>query len=286
MPPLKASARRMAKEAFCTGLEFASHFNRRLRENDDLEWLFILTMPNSGSTALGKLLMTSDSSVALTDTCEGEWLLPSASNVRNRWNDDYMFSVPRLRARWLNRLAGTTKDGRKLVIEKSPSNMVRIDHIRRAFSPMKNHVAILVRNPYATCESWHRRHGKNELAASSMPKLRQVDDEPGYFKTLGEYWVRRWKYMSKQEDKAVSIIRYEDLVTDPATALSELVEQIPALSDVDFEASLSVKDYGSSKLQNMNEQQISSLSEEQISAISDGLRPHRHEIEKLGYELI
>lgn len=151
---------------------------------------------------------------------------------------------------------------------------------------MESYVAILVRNPYATCESWHRRYGRENLADTSMPGLQGVSDELEYFRILGEYWIRRWKYLSAQRDKAVAFIRYEDLVADPAAALSDLIRRIPMLSDVDFGASVSVKDYGAQTLRNMNKQQISSLSDEQISAISAGLQPYRNEIEAIGYELM
>ena len=283
MSSVRITSRRLAKEAYCAGLEFVSYFSKSLRENPDLEWLFILTMPNSGSTALGKLLMTSSSSVSLIDTCEGEWLVPSASNLRTRWDDNYMFSMRRLRARWLNRLAGATKEGKKLVIEKSPSNMVRIDEIRSVLAPMKSYVVILVRNPYATCESWHRRYGREELAATSMPEIRAARDDLEYFKMLGEYWIRRWGYLSRQKSEAIAIIRYEDVVADPAAALSDLIRHVPSLANVDVEASVSVKDYGMHKLRNMNDRQISSLSKEQIDAISAGLASHRDELEAIGY---
>lgn len=279
------NARKIAKESYCATLQCFSVFNSRLRINPALEWLLILTMPNSGSTALGRLLMTSKSAVALTDRCEGEWLIPSASKTSLRWDDSYMPSMARIRARWLDRLSGSTVDGPKIVIEKSPANMVRVDALRKILSPMKTHTVVLVRDPYATCESWHRRHGKPNLERSSMPDLRLAENEQDYFTGLGRYWAKRWSYLSPQRDASITTIRYEDLVSQPATTLAPIAARIPALSDIQVDAQLQVKDYQAQPLKNMNDRQISSLSSVQISAITRGLESYEDELAALDYAL-
>lgn len=284
MNMVRTSARNAAREIYCVALQGRSYFDRSLRQDDSLEWLLMLTMPNSGSTSFGKILMTAKAAVSLTDRCEGEWLIPSMSNLRTRWDDDYEPSMTRVRARWLWRLRKSAGSPR-LVIEKSPPNMVRIDQLRAALHPMKTYTVILVRDPYAVCEGWHRRYGKEGLARTSMPKLAGVDNDLDYFRLLGEYWVHRGRYLANQRANALSVVRYEDLVTNPAAIIAELAAQIPLLSDVEPGASVAVKDYELQILRDMNEQQIAALSTDQIDAISSGLEQGMDTVTSLGYTL-
>lgn len=285
MTSLTRTARQVAKEAFCTSLQALSYIDRGLRYDANLQWLIILTMPNSGSTALGRLLMTADAAVALTDRCEGEWLIPSMSNPRHRWDEDLRLSMARVRARWMWRLRGTTKGSPRLVVEKSPPNMVRIDRLRAALAPMETHTVILVRDPYAVCEGWHRRYGREQLSRTSLTALRHVDSEHDYFRLLGECWVQRGAYLVEQIPKALGVVRYEELVTDPASVTAQLAEKIPMLSDVRSDAQVRVKDYAAQTLKDMNEQQIAALSAEQVAAISEGLKRGIDTVTALGYTL-
>ena len=278
-------ARQVAKEAFCTSLQGLSYLDRRLRYDADLQWLIILTMPNSGSTALGRLLMTADAAVALTERCEGEWLIPSMSNVRTRWDKDLRLSMPRVRARWMWRLRGTANGLPRLVVEKSPPNMVRIDRLREALAPMTTHTVILVRDPYAVCEGWHRRYGREQLAKTSLPALREIDSERDYFRLLGECWVQRGAYLVNQMPKALCVVRYEELVANPDAAIAELANRIPMLDDVQSDAQVRVKDYAAQSLTDMNEQQIAALSTDQIAAITHGLERGIDTVTALGYRL-
>lgn len=285
MSVFRFSPLKFGREAYCALLQAWSRFDESLRYDPNLEWLLILTMPNSGSTALGKLLMTAKAAVALTEGCEGHWLVPSMSYSRNRWDENYIPSMERVRARWMWKLWQTANGSPRLVIEKSPPNMLRIDELRAALSPMKSHTVILVRDPYAVCESWHRRYGKKRLAKSPIPELAQVDDEMEYFKILGEYWARRWTCLAKQERDALCVVRYEDLVADPDNVVARLASKIPLLSDVATEALVAVKDYEPQTLRNMNDQQIAALSKDQIAAISSGLKGATNAIISLGYTL-
>jgi hypothetical protein len=42
---------------------------------ENVDWLIILAFPNGGSTAIAKLLMTAEGTVALNPTIEGQWLV-------------------------------------------------------------------------------------------------------------------------------------------------------------------------------------------------------------------
>ncbi|MEM7120931.1 MAG: sulfotransferase [Pseudomonadota bacterium] len=285
MTDLRRVARQVAKEAFCASLEGLSFVDRSLRYDSDFEWLIILTMPNSGSTALARLLMTANSTIALTEQCEGEWLIPSMSNLRHRWDEDLRLSMSRVRARWMWRLRAMKTGSPKLVIEKSPPNMVRIDRIRAALAPMAAHTVVLVRDPYAVCESWHRRYGREQLSRTSLTALQHVDSERDYFRLLGECWVQRGTYLVEQLPKALSVVRYEELVMDPGAVTAELAKKIPMLSDVQSNAEVRVKDYAAQALTDMNSQQIDALTTEQIDAITCGLERGIDTVKALGYTL-
>jgi hypothetical protein len=285
MITLKRLLRRAVREAYSRALQALSHVDRSLRYDTNLEWLFLLTMPNSGSTALAKVLMTAQAAVALTPRCEGEWLVPSLSNLRRRWLQEHSPPMSRIRARWMARLRKTADGQRRLVVEKSPSNMVRIDRLRVAMAPMTTYTMILVRDPYAVCESWHRRYGMSSLAKSSMPELRGVNDEREYFRSLGERWVRHATILANQRSKSVCVVRYEDFVGDPQAVLDEIAAHIPALADATPHNLLKVKDYGPQRLRDMNDQQIKALTDTQIAAISSGLERGIDVVRSFGYAL-
>ena len=285
MTDLPRLARQVAKEAFCASLEGLSFVDRSLRYDTNFEWLIILTMPNSGSTALGRLLMTADSTVALTERCEGEWLIPSMSNLRHRWDEDLRLSMSRVRARWMWRLRSMATGLPKLVIEKSPPNMVRVDRLRAALAPMATHTLILVRDPYAVCEGWHRRYGKEQLSRTSLTALQHADSEHDYFRLLAECWVQRGAYLVEQIPKALGVVRYEELVADPGAVTADLAAKLPMLSDVQSDAAVRVKDYAAQALTDMNSQQIDALTTEQIDAITCGLERGIDTVKALGYTL-
>ena len=282
---IRRQVRLAAREAYSISLQGLSYADRKLRYDANLEWLLILTMPNSGSTALAKLLLTAKTAQGLNERCEGEWLVPSLSNLRTRWDDNLKISPDRIRARWMAQLNRSATGLPRLVVEKSPPNMVRIDQLRAMLAPMKTYTLILVRNPLAVCEGWHRRYGKDQLAKTSMPELANVDDELEYFRLLGQCWVERGRYLVKQMETALCVVRYEDLVADPTAITSLIAATIPSLRDVRPDASVEVKDYAKQQLKDMNEQQISALSDSQVAAISSGLEPGIDVVTSLGYAL-
>jgi hypothetical protein len=277
--------RRVAKEAYAATLAMWSRIDTRLRYNKNLEWLILLTMPNSGSTAVAKILMTAERSVSLTDKCEGEWLVPSVSDVHKRWDPDYNPSMQRLRARWMKRLRRYRPHNGAVVIEKSPPHMVRIDALREMLHPMKVHTAILVRHPLAVCESWHRRYGREQLAATSMPALRDVVSEYEYFRALGHCWAERWAFLARQRESSVCLLRYEDFVANTATAVSPLIAEVPLLADAALNAHIRVKDHCKQGLRDMNAEQIAALPNGCALAIAEGLGPVRDDLAELGYAI-
>jgi hypothetical protein len=55
---------------------------------DDFEWLLVLAFPNGGSTALAKLLLSAEGTIALNPRVEERWLMPAMCAEGARWDPD------------------------------------------------------------------------------------------------------------------------------------------------------------------------------------------------------
>jgi len=263
-----------------------SYFDKSLRHNNNLEWLFILTFPNGGSTVFAKMLLTAPHAVALNDIAEGQWLVPHLRDDRSRWNPQTKISYRMVKAIWLQRLRALSHTEQTIVIEKSPPHMCRYKSLTEAFSSMKCHLITLARDPYATISSWNQRYGSSGVAREWDGGItNSTGDETGYFKDLARIWLQRARMIAAAQQDSVFDLSYESFVNDPQTAISELQCKIPLLAGINTEAEFKIKDYSAQKLMDMNPKQINLLSEEQIRWISEELATDTATVEKLGYKL-
>jgi len=74
---------------------------KKYRAQVEPKFLFIITPPNSGSTALIKLLNTSANIMILTKNGEGQWLIPGLCN-KNRWKSDKFIDYESIKSVWLH----------------------------------------------------------------------------------------------------------------------------------------------------------------------------------------
>ncbi len=251
----------------------------------EVRWLFIATFNNGGSTALGELLDTASAAMRLVDDGEGQWLLPQLHGPGRRWNPDAEIDYALVRGMWLREVK---KVGGfpKLVVEKSPGNMVRMRPLLDAFSDMPCTVIRLTRDPYAVCASWAKRYGKDHLTKFWHEDVEELEIKSlEHFRLLGDIYGRRAKMLVDLEDVTQMALTYEELTENTVEVLDQLAALEPLLHDVDREAKLRVKDYEPQPLENMNERQISKLTDEHISAISAGLQPHAEAVSALGYDI-
>jgi hypothetical protein len=255
-----------------------------------LEWLLIFAFPNGGSTAIAKLLLTAEGTMALNEQIEGQWLVPAMSQPRIRWNPESTLDLDDIRSRWLmaardrvERLSVDTQ--RPLIIEKSPPNMCRYEKIVSMLAGMKTYSVVMSRDPYATCASWHVRVGFENIDRNWGWPADRPSDERSYFKALGNIWLQRAGYLSRIRAQAVHWMRYEDFAAQPSNVVSKLADKIPLLRNVNSEASISVKDYPSQKVRNMNDEQVSALSQSQRKSIYSALADNPELVEYFGYEL-
>lgn len=254
----------------------------RFADPAQVQWLFIATLPNSGSTALAQLLSSARAAVMLNEEGEGQWLVPEMSDAR--WDAGRAVDLDVVRRAWMGRvrMMGVRPC---LVIEKSPPSLVRFREVVRTFSDMPHHVVSLTRDPYAVCASWGKRYGPQYLRrywGVDMP----TDDRtsPEFYHVLGQLFGQRARMLLAIEDVALSV-SYEQVTAEPEATLARFRALSPLLADADPKALLRVKDYGALELENMNDRQTAKLSDAQIAAISEGLQPFAGEVRAMGYAL-
>lgn len=265
---------------------------QRSQAGDKLSWLFIGTLPNSGSTALAQLMGSADSAVMLHPTGEGQWLVPELSNVSGRWNADLPVDYDMVRAVWIDaalRAARRKNLEKCVVIEKSPPNIARFGKLLDAFEDMPTTVILLARDPYAICASWAKRYGNSQnahvKAVMEMDGAKEDGSDADYFRRLGESCGRRFMLLSGLRKRAALTVTYEALTTDPALTAAQLCRAVPLLEGLDPAQHLNVKDYGPQGLENMNKVQLDRLTPAKIQAIGEGLAPYAGALEAFGYTI-
>lgn len=279
---LRRHIRSLSREQRANLLKIRSLADRSLVARHDVKWLFILTFPNAGSTALAKLILNGRNTIALTPNAEGQWLIPSLSVERDRWDPAMRVDYRKLRAVWLSVLPKRATP--LLVVEKSPPNMCRYEKLLETFGQMQTHLITLVRDPYATCASWHQRYGKERIRRAWIP-LDPRMTEADYFRLLGRIWLDWARILSKAGKRAILNFRYEDFANDPASVLSALRKRVGGLDDVSPSSLVKVKDHPEQGIVNMNARHIASLTDLQISAISASLWVDKDTVASLGYAI-
>jgi len=246
------------------------------RTGSSWKFLFILTPPYSGSTALAKVLKSSSKSMLLNERGEGQWLVPGMCEP-DRWDHEKTISWDSVEAVWSARvqLVESLVGSVQVVIEKSPPNIVRANQLVHQFP--NSTLVTFNRNPYANCaSSLYRNHepqGKTEV--QRIQWLRHLAQEWATRST----WVRRWN----DEFETISLT-YEQFCEDPSASVKRIVQGLPELSDVDVTRPIRVKDYPLQGIQNQNERQISFLTAQERSAIGEELELHSALLAYFGYD--
>ena len=249
-----------------------------------LHWIFLATLPNSGSTAFARVIESSPSVALIENRGEGQWLLPDLCANGHRWDPEHKINYTRVRHIWslsaLNRNPSAT-----LVFDKSPPSLVRLDQLRATFGgTAATSVISFSRDPLAICASWVKRYtpeatAKNWIGSASPDMPRGRD----YYRLLGSLCGKRMQLLAHAREMATLHVSYEEFCVDPEGFSSRLLQEFPTLSHVNTSRPISVKDYSPQTLVNMNEQQRRSLSSAQSQAILEGLAPYKDAIARLGY---
>ncbi|MFK8041803.1 sulfotransferase family protein [Congregibacter sp.] len=178
------------------------------------QYLFILSPPYSGSTALWQLLKTSSQVSALPD--EGQKLPELRKMMReNPWDPSTIFDWNLISTIWHQYW-----DPKKpVLLEKSPPHLCRVEAILEHFQPAE--FILLMRDPLAICEALHRRNGMPWEAAAER----------------WTYWLEL-HLKAREEQSCSHLLYYEDMVADPSSTFRALAEWLPSLQDVDYKSAI------------------------------------------------
>jgi len=242
------------------------------------EFLFIITNPFSGSTALAMILNSSPYSMVLTEKAEGQWLVTSLCDD-DRWNPDKAVDWDLVARTWyqryqaVNQLVGTID----VIIEKSPPNMVRLDKLLTVFP--NSQCLSFIRNPYASCSSHlFRRYSLESL---------DVNDREKRVAELASAWLVRSGYIRRAiDDMHLLNFTYEDFCAKTEECIVRILALCPELGTVDYSAEIRVKDYPAQGISNHNSRQIGHLIDSDIDCITKVLGTNPDLLEYFGYTLL
>jgi hypothetical protein len=245
-------------------------------KDDEPHFIFMLTPPYSGSTAITKLMDSSDKSMILHPNGEGQRMIPGMCGS-GRWKIDFPVDFESVKAIWLHKYQTTNKqlDNIDFVIEKSPPNMVRFQELSKVFSSFS--VFINNRDPYANVSSaLYRNHDTDSISDYERVLV---------LKRLTLNWLTR-SYMLKYlaEEMAIPCLSYEDFCHSPHK-IKKMNLPDDFINTIDFGATVKIKDYVTQKISNHNEWQLKKLAILDIATISEELKEHEKILNYFGYHL-
>ena len=225
-------------------------------------YLFVISPPYSGSTVLWRLLQTSNSVSALPD--EGQKLPELRDEMRkDPWDPDRQFDWDVIKKTWHEYWDNT----QPILLEKSPPHLCRSDQLAVHFKPAS--FILLLRDPLATCEGLFRRNGLSWEEAAERWKA---------------WLAMHLRCRETLEDHQV--VYYEDMTDNPSTLCRQLSAWVPALADVDWEASVeahAIDGQQTRSLINLNAQKIDAMGAEGREAVIKQLRQSPAELEGTPY---
>lgn len=249
----------------------------RVKLAEQPHFLFLVTPPNSGSTAMAKMLNSSHRTILLNHNGEAQWLVPGL-NGKNRWDPAMEVDYESVKAVWLKQFeflracAGNVD----VVIEKSPASLPRFDRIRALFDDTS--VIASNRNPYANICSKGYRYANfaNRPPAERAERVAIL--------------ARKWQDQSRMIAGVIDrhncpLVTYETFCADPARLIAALALPAGVAETIDTGASVLVKDYADQGVVNQNPKQIALLSAEEKAVIREVLATDMPLLERFGYGL-
>lgn len=246
-------------------------------ENNQPRFLFILTPPYSGSTALAELLNSSHRTMFLQDRAEGQWLVPGMCED-DRWDPEKKIDWNSVEATWLSKfqeIQGLVKNV-DIVIEKSPPNMLRIKQLTSIFP---NHSLLAFnRNPYANCASIMYRNYE--------PNNKSPDERHQILQLLARSWIERSTLIRRLVlELNITMFTYEEFCSDISGCIKKIDLPSDAIDSINIEAIVKVKDYGPQQIISQNERQVANLTMPEIALLTDILANEPDLLSFFGYNL-
>jgi hypothetical protein len=240
--------------------------------------IFLITPPNSGSTAISQVFINSLNVDQIGKRGEGQWLIKGLCSS-DRWDRKKYINKKSVRSVWLKECFKKYEDnGAMYFIEKSPPNMMRIELLQSIFP---NHILISNnRDPYASVSSLLYRYTKDINKISDEARVKSVE-------IIVKAWIARSLVLRKIINKQnVQHVPYEKFCDKPYL-LQESIDNsnFNGAIKLNFESSLKVKDYKPQPIMNLNEKQINKLTETDIEIINESLKSHEELLSFFGYGL-
>ena len=239
-------------------------------------FLFILTPPYSGSTALAEILNTSHRTMLLEPRGEGQRLVPGLYE-KDRWQATKRVDCESVKSVWLHQFQYVHSLVRTVdvVVEKSPPNMMRIEQLAPVFQ--RYSLVVNNRDPYAS-------------SASELYRTFDVDtfspSERGAAlgKVAAKWLMRTRRLRDLAQTFDIPLVTYECFCAAPLEALRAMRLPAGVLDTVETHATLTIKDYAPQSLSNQNARQIARLTREDIDAISRVVCQDASLLEFFGYQ--
>lgn len=226
------------------------------------KYLFILSPPYSGSTALWQLLQSSAQVAALPD--EGQKLPELAPMMRQQpWNPETQFDWQTISKVW----HGYWDLTRPVLLEKSPPHLCRSEQLLTHFDPA--YFILLLRDPVATCEALHRRNGMS-------------------YEEAAQRWIAWLQYhlACRETLPRYQLLYYEALTEDPTHCLQELADWMPELAGINPQLTVrahSVHGVRERSLTNLNADKLARLTTAEREAVIKVLREQAPLLKQTSY---
>jgi hypothetical protein len=252
------------------------------RELSPDRWIFVVGCYNSGTTLLHRIMgrhprigAMSQEGTLLTDALPKPedfgwtrmWCECLEEMRRAQW-PDAAAQAARVRRQW----SVWYPRGSENLLEKSPSNVVRMAFLQEHFRPAS--FICIVRNGYAVAEGIRRR---------AVPKR---PEHPGRYplELCARQWLECDRVVSSQRSGIERFLQvyYEDLVSDPERVMTSITEflELPAFDRQILESTFPVG-RTESVIRDMNAASLRNLSDDDLDAIEavagESLRGHGYD---------
>ena len=232
------------------------------------KYLFILSPPYSGSTLLHEILSTSSliSPNHTFDTREGQQL-PELKNqmfIKGRFEADFSVDWKRAHAVWHKYWDPTAP----ILMDKSPANIVRAGEIEKHFQPI--YFLVLVRNPYAQCESLIRKNNWTAMRSATFAV------------ECLEHQRRNLEQLQH-----TSLLTYEVMTEDEEKIKSALHLLLPEVNDLRVNQKFNAHNFQNEALKptNLNAKKMQALSSSQNKELNQVFSQHEDLLNYFGYQL-
>lgn len=250
---------------------FKNKLRRIIKRKSDNRYLFILSPPFCGSTLLNEILSTSNAVSVNNPRFQREGQkLPRVRDImftEARWDENVDYDWNFIKKEW-RKYWDITKP---VLLEKSPSNIVRARSIEKHFQP--SYFIVWSRNPYAHCESLLRREGAKYNAI-----------------TAAEFAIKCLQHQRDNSESLRNVLRisYEMLTDNTSQFLDDVIAFMPELKDINTSKKFNAHNFKSKKMEirSLNQEKISKLTSSEFNEINEVFSENLQVLNYFNYSLI